>query len=212
MTDPIRIWLSRVLFAGGLLLLGIVALTSMRSCTREREARNLSGETVARGQVKRASATRARAEATGDVGHLAIERLGLKAAIVEGVDARSLDEGVGHVPGTAFPGEPENSALAGHRDTHLAALRHVEPGDRIRVQTADGVFFYEVDSAFVVLPNRGDLMGPTGKGTLTLITCYPFRWIGPAPKRFIVRASSVAPPKGASAETPASSAMLPSRP
>jgi sortase A len=211
LTDDLRIWLSRVLFAGGLILIGFVALNYARSCTREWEARNLSGEAPPRDLVKRASASRARAESTGDIGHLEIERLGLRAAIVEGIDSKSLVEGVGHVPGTAFPGEPDNSALAGHRDTHLAKLRKVEPGDRIRIQTADGVFLYEVDSAFVVRPNRGDLMGPTGRGTLTLITCYPFRWIGPAPKRFIVRASPVAA-RGASSGTRASSATPPSPP
>lgn len=211
MTDTVRIWLSRVLLLVGLFLLGVVALSSLRSCTREREARNLSGEAPPRKPVRRASATRARAESTGDVGHLAIERLGLRAAILEGIDSKSLSEGVGHVPGTAFPGEPDNSTLAGHRDTHFARLRRVKRGDEIRVQTADGVFLYVVDSAFVVPPNRGDLMGATGKATLTLVTCYPFRWIGPAPKRFIVRASPAAT-GGVSSGTRARSAKLPSRP
>jgi sortase A len=83
------------------------------------------------------------------------------------------------------------SALAGHRDTHLAALRDIRVGDRIRVETPDGVFFYAVDSSFVVSPERGDLLRPTGRAMLTLVTCYPFHWIGPAPKRFIVRAHRV---------------------
>ena len=99
--------------------------------------------------------------------------------------------GVGHVPGTAYPGEPDNAGLAGHRDTHLASLRHIARGDRIRVDTADGVFVYEVDSSFVVRPDRGDLLRPTGQAMLTLVTCYPFHWIGPAPKRFIVQAHAV---------------------
>ena len=111
--------------------------------------------------------------------------------MVEGIDDRSLLSGVGHVPGTAFPGEHDNVSLAGHRDTHFHPLRKIVRGDTIRVATADGTFLYAVDSSFIVDPDRGDLMDPTGRPMLTLITCYPFGFIGTAPKRFIVRAHGV---------------------
>ncbi|HEU5310323.1 MAG TPA: class D sortase, partial [Candidatus Eisenbacteria bacterium] len=110
---------------------------------------------------------------------------------LEGIDSKALGLGVGHVPRTAFPGEHDNTALAAHRDTHFSKLRRVEKGDSIRIATAEGVFSYVVDSTFIVMPDRGDLLRPTGVPTLTLVTCYPFGWIGPAPKRFIVRASGV---------------------
>ena len=193
MNEKTRIGLARGLFVLGLIPLVAIALIGVRSCTLERESRRAGTGHEGFG-LERAARTRAQAARSRRVGHLEIERLGLRAAIVEGVDPRSLLVGVGHVPGTAYPGEPDNSALAGHRDTHLAALQHVRRGDRIRVDTADGVFVYDVDSSFVVRPDRGDLLRPTGKPMLTLVTCYPFHWIGPAPKRFIVRAHAVARP------------------
>lgn len=191
MNDRTRIWLARVLFVAGVIPLVAIASVSIRSCRLERDTRSAAESRRSTAWPERAARTRAQAAATGRVGHLEIERLGLKAAIVEGVDPEELLVGVGHVPGTAYPGEPDNAALAGHRDTHLASLRHVARGDRIRVDTADGVFVYDVDSSFVVRPDRGDLLRPTGHAMLTLVTCYPFHWIGPAPKRFIVQAHAV---------------------
>jgi sortase A len=132
----------------------------------------------------------ARREATGSglVGRIDIPRVGLSAIIVEGTDGRALRRGVGHVEGTAFPGERGNIGLAGHRDTYFRKLRGVAPGDRIRLWTPDGVFDYEVDSTLVVDPRRGDLLDDAGRdsATLTLVTCYPFRWVGPAPERLVV--------------------------
>jgi LPXTG-site transpeptidase (sortase) family protein len=197
-------WLARGLLVLGLVPLCGIATLAVRSCTLERATRQAGP--AGPQHLPRALATRARAAATGKVGHLEIARLALRAPIVEGIDEEDLLVGVGHVPGTAYPGEPDNSALAGHRDTHLAALRNIRVGDRIRVETPDGVFFYAVDSSFVVSPERGDLLRPTGRAMLTLVTCYPFHWIGPAPKRFIVRAHEVRAgeaARGDAAATPA---------
>ena len=191
MRADIRIWLARALLILGLVPLCGIAVLAVRSYMLERASRH-AGPAGPR-RLSRASATRARAAQTGQVGHLEIARLDLHAPIVEGIDRDELLVGVGHVPGTAFPGEADNSALAGHRDTHLGALRNIREGDRIRIETPDGVFLYDVDSSFVVTPDRGDLLRPTGRATLTLVTCYPFHWIGPAPKRFIVRAHEVHP-------------------
>ena len=134
---------------------------------------------------------RRRAETTGRIGHLEIPSIRLNAPVLEGIDRKSLRLGVGHVPSTAFPGEPDNSALAAHRDTHFSSLRRLEKGDSIRIATTEGVFSYVVDSTFIVRPDRGDLLRATGTPMLTLVTCYPFGWVGPAPKRFIVRARGV---------------------
>ena len=191
MQERTRTWLARALFIVGLVPLVFIAVLGIRSCTLERESRSAGRPSSGHQPVGSAVATRAQAAATGRVGHLEIARLGLRAAIVEGIDSDELLVGVGHVPGTAFPGEPDNSALAGHRDTHLASLQHIARGDRIRVATPDGVFAYAVDSFFVVTPDRGDLLRPTGRPMLTLVTCYPFHWIGSAPKRFIVQAHEV---------------------
>jgi sortase A len=191
-----------VLIAAGVLSLALVAGVRIQSALLERSSRAAEGTSTGTWTRPPAVSSRDVPSPGSRIGHLEIRRLGLTAALVEGIDTRSLLRGVGHVPGTAFPGEPENSALAGHRDTHFAALRRIEPGDSIRIDTADGIFVYEVDSAFVVAPDRGDLMRPTGAPTLTLITCYPFRWIGSAPERFIVRAHGVAPARSAQDTAP----------
>jgi sortase A len=107
---------------------------------------------------------------------------------------RALLVGVGHVRSTPYPGEPDNVALAGHRDTQFRRLMEVGDGDLIYLTTPDGRFLYRVDSVFIVRPSRVDLIRRTGRPMLTLVTCYPFHWIGPAPKRYIVRASQMAKP------------------
>jgi sortase A len=138
-----------------------------------------------------AVATRREVGATGTVGRIEIARLGLSAPVSEGTSERVLRDAVGHAKRTSFPGEPGNVGLAGHRNTHFRKLRNIGLGDRIRVHTPDGVFEYEVETTLIVKPDRGDLLRPTKKQTLTLVTCYPFDYVGHAPKRFIVRARQV---------------------
>ncbi len=185
MNARLRNLLVILLVTAGALQLAFVGIVTLGSSMLERSSR---GSRIPAGWTESASATRKAARPGRRIAHLEIERLDLRAAVVEGVDAKSLLTGVGHVPNTAFPGEPENVSLAGHRDTHFKPLRKIKPGDRIEIDTPDGMFVYVVDTAFVVQPDRGDLMEPTGRATLTLITCYPFSWIGTAPERFVVRA------------------------
>jgi LPXTG-site transpeptidase (sortase) family protein len=135
-----------------------------------------------------ADATRNEAETTGLIGRIEIRRVGLSAVVLEGVAERTLSQGVGHMPGSGYPGEDDNVVLAAHRDTYFGALEHVERGDSIWIDTPDGRFGYRVEKTLVVLPDRTDLLADADQGELTLVTCYPFYWVGPAPKRFIVRA------------------------
>jgi sortase A len=141
--------------------------------------------------MTRAEATRREASSSGLVGRIEIERLGLSVLVVEGTTSRSLRRGVGHVEGTAYPGERGNVGLAGHRDTYFRPLRKIESGDRIRLKTPDGHFVYEVDTSLIVSPHRSDLLKSAGGARLTLVTCYPFYYIGPAPRRFVVIAHEV---------------------
>src|SRR5262245_6865974 len=134
-----------------------------------------------------AVATRAEAMSGGLVGRIEVERIGLSAIVAEGIDGRTLSRAVGHVPGTPFPGETGNTALSGHRDTFLRRLEDVREGDVIRVTTLDGVFNYTVDSILVVEPTQVDVLDSGRAPELTLITCYPSQYIGPAPERYIVR-------------------------
>jgi sortase A len=122
------------------------------------------------------------------IGRIEISRIGVDAIIVEGTEGRSLRRAVGHIVGTSFPGYPGNSAIAGHRDTFFRALRDVRQDDEIIVTTLDGRYRYQVDSMKIVGPEATDVLNDSGGSTLTLVTCYPFYYVGPAPQRFIVRA------------------------
>jgi sortase A len=120
-----------------------------------------------------------------------IPRLGISSAIVEGVTSGDLTLAVGHIPGTALPGETGNIALAGHRDTFFRNLRNIRTGDRITLSTAGASYHYSVESISVVGPEYVQVLNASSEPTLTLITCYPFSFVGPAPRRFIVQARVV---------------------
>lgn len=192
MVDRHRIWLSRVFLAigAGLLALwlgaGLDGLAFRASLAPHLEFLGRLGRP--RSLVHAAVASRKQAVSNGLIGRLEIPRLNLSTLVVEGTSGRALRHGVGHVKGTPFPGERGNVALAGHRDTYLRKLKDVEKGDLIRIATPDGVFAYQVESIMIVSPRRGDLLDNTRRPRLTLVTCYPFHWIGPAPRRFVIRA------------------------
>jgi sortase A len=129
---------------------------------------------------------------TGSViGRIQIPRLGLSVMLVQGDSPSLLRRAVGHLPETALPGEAGNVAIAGHRDTFFRPLRQIHEGDVITIETADGRFQYEVESARVVAPTDVSVLQPARSPELTLITCYPFWYVGPAPDRFIVRARQI---------------------
>ena len=133
-------------------------------------------------------ATVAAPENGGVVGRLEIARLGVSVMVVEGVDDSDLKRAVGHIPGTALPGEPGNVGIAGHRDTFFRPLRSIQRDDTITLSTLQGTYRYRVVSTKVVRPEDIQVLYPTGRDSLTLVTCFPFYYVGSAPKRFIVRA------------------------
>jgi sortase A len=117
----------------------------------------------------------------------------LSAIVLEGSDSRTLDLGVGRIMETAEPGESGNVVLSGHRDTFFRPLRGIRAGDRIAMVTRGGSYQYVVDWTKIVDPSDTATLKPTPGQSLTLVTCYPFRYVGPAPQRFIVRARQVVP-------------------
>ena len=127
-------------------------------------------------------------------GRIEIPRIGISVMVVEGVDPSVLKVGVGHVPGTALPGEPGNVAIAGHRDTFFRTLRRIQNRDAIRLTTLYGSYDYLVESTGVVGPSQVDVLQSSKESELTLVTCYPFYYVGLAPDRFIVRARQVMRP------------------
>jgi sortase A len=137
----------------------------------------------------------------GVLGRLDIPRLKISAIVAEGTDAKLLKRAVGHISGTALPGRPGNVGLAGHRDTFLRGLGEARENDVIRFVTLRGTYSYRVEWGAVVEPGRVDVLDSTATPSMTLVTCYPFQAIGPAPQRFVVRARQVAP--AVAAEPPA---------
>lgn len=119
---------------------------------------------------------------------LSVPRLELSVVVAEGVSSDVLRRAVGRIEGSALPGEPGNIAIAGHRDTLLRPLEGVVEGDEIVLESAAGRHVYRVEAISIVDPSRTDVLEDAGYPALTLITCYPFRYVGPAPERFIVRA------------------------
>ena len=131
--------------------------------------------------------------AVGDViGEIQIPRLELKAIVVQGESAKVLRRAVGHIPETALPGEAGNVTLAGHRDSFFRSLRNIRAGDAIAIRTPRGEYEYQVESTEVVLPSDVGVLQASGENSLTLVTCFPFYYVGAAPKRFIVRARQIA--------------------
>lgn len=123
---------------------------------------------------------------SGLIGRIEIPRLRLAAIVREGIDRRTLERAVGHVPGTALPGQNGNVCLAAHRDTYFRPLEGVRKDDRIRITTPEATYEYTVQGISVVDPDAVEVLASTGDATLTLVTCYPFGFVGSAPQRFIV--------------------------
>jgi len=143
-------------------------------------------------------ANRARADIFGiaagedsQLGRIEISAIGLTAMIQEGTDARNLRRGVGHIPGTPLPGQRGNVAITGHRDTFFRPLHNIRKDDEITLTTLSGSYRYRVDSTKVVEPEDIEVLADSDDAVLTLVTCYPFYFVGPAPKRFIVRAHMI---------------------
>ena len=129
--------------------------------------------------------------AAGDarsLGRLEMPRLGISVMIAEGSDLQTLRWAVGHIPTTAGPGEAGNCALAGHRDTFLRRLRDARVNDVVRIVTIERTYDYRVAWTRVVEPQQVEVLDSTATRSLTLVTCYPFAFVGHAPRRFIVRA------------------------
>jgi sortase A len=184
-----------ILIAAGILALGYCAFNwvgaklfqaeSARRFAAALRARNVPPIPPPRAVVPAPRATPVEGEL---VGRLEIPRLGLSAMVVEGVSSGDLRRAAGHVPGTAFPWQPGNVAVAGHRDTFFRCLRSIQLDDVVTLTTLAGEYHYRVVSTEVVTPADVHVLAPTGQDTLTLVTCFPFYFVGAAPRRFIVHA------------------------
>jgi sortase A len=122
---------------------------------------------------------------------LRVPKVNIEVPILEGTDDLTLNRGVGHVPGTALPGQSGNIAVTGHRDGFFRGLKDVVPGDTIEVDRHGHTDKYQVQRIKIVLPSDVSVLNKTPDSELTLITCYPFYFVGSAPQRYIVQASLI---------------------
>jgi sortase A len=168
----------------GIGCLGVAAYESV-------EARRFQAEQAA----EFARAARSYAPVTvrsgGLLGMLDVPRLQLTAPVIEGDDEATLKRAAGHLPDTALPWEKGNTAIAGHRDGLFRPLKDIKVGDEIRFRSSRDEFRYRVTDTSIVEPDDVSVLEPRGAASLTLITCYPFYYVGSAPNRFIVRAERV---------------------
>jgi sortase A len=204
--QPLRrivLWTERLLFVAGLALLAWCAYVVLDArIFQQAEDSRLDGllrvsQETSPGTPQNPSLTARPARlplapAAGLIGRLDIPRLDISVIVIEGVRAATLRRAVGHIPGTALPGQQGNVGISGHRDTFFRPLRNIRRDDMVTLTTLAGEFRYRVVSTSIVRPDNIAVLNPTENQVLTLVTCYPFYFVGPAPTRFIVRAERIA--------------------
>lgn len=183
-------WMRWSLFIAGALAVCYVALTLLHAKLYQKAAGDALNKQNYEQDQHSASLPKAVAKEGDLLGRIEIPRLGMMVAILEGTKPRTLRLGVGHIGGTAHPGEPGNIGIAGHRDTFFRDLKDIRASDEIQIQTARGLSRYEVDWVRIVAPGDTRVLAPSAGSAITLVTCYPFHYIGAAPERFIVHARS----------------------
>jgi sortase A len=191
---PILRWTRRSLTACAVALLGYSGFVLVDTWRFQKaEDRELQHALIApRQPVSAVSLASLSPSATGGlIGSIDVPRLGISAIVMEGTSARTLRRAVGHISGTALPGRPGNVGISGHRDTFFRPLRNIERNDLITLATVGGEYRYRVLSMEIVNPSDVSVLDPDEGETLTLVTCYPFYFVGPAPGRFVVKAERV---------------------
>jgi sortase A len=180
-------WTERALFACAALFLGYCGFAVVDAWSFQR-SESIDLDRLLADQRAVSHGVAAAAGGGGPIGRIEIPRLGLSVVVVEGIGKTTLRRAAGHIPGTALPGQPGNVGISGHRDTFFRPLKDLKIKDEIQFSTLNGDFRYVVESLTVVDPNNVGVLAPTSENQLTLVTCYPFFYIGAAPKRFVVRA------------------------
>ena len=186
----LRRWIATTLTVAGTLLVAWCVVERARAEAYQRQYVTAVAKHQTGGTDRRIAAP-----AVGEaIGVLEIPARGLSSAVVHGDTDSILRVAIGHLPDTPLPWQGGNTAVAGHRDTFFRSLRHVRPADEMWLKTAHGEFRYRVRQTLVVEPEDIWVLDPTPVPTLTLITCYPFNYIGQAPQRFIVCADRIDAP------------------
>ncbi len=186
-------WSQRALFTCGMFLLSYCACLLLDAWMFQRQQRS---------ELERAFQTQRQASSpvlktalpsaqAGLIGSIEIPRLDVSVIVVEGTTPRLLRRAAGHIAGTALPGSPGNVGVSAHRDSFFRPLRNIRKNDIITFRTILGTYRYRVVSTRIVAPENVTVLDSGIKQVLTLVTCYPFYFVGAAPDRFIVRAERV---------------------
>jgi sortase A len=210
MKKPSLRWIERALIVIGLVCVGVWAWSWIdaqiyqyrenKLLEQASSARTAASESDSLGTFRDASLPAVRekkkerslaGEVGSLVGRIEIPRIDVSAIVLEGVDKKTLRRGVGRIPETAMPGDEGNVGLAAHRDSFFRGLKDIRKNDIITLKTLDDTYYYRVSWTEIVLPADTQVLAGTGVPELTLVTCYPFYYVGSAPKRFIVRAERI---------------------
>jgi len=197
-TSKTRRWIEASLLLAGVIAIGIWAWSYVRMAVFQSWGNHVLDHRI---NGRSATVSRPRAAAPAPpiqngalIGRLEIPRLNVRAVVREGAGEDTLDVALGHIPGTALPGQSGNAGIAGHRDTLFRGLRKIAKDDLIEFQTPGGSYNYKVESTDIVKPNDVGVLAAGRRPEMTLVTCYPFYYVGSAPDRFIVKARLLDPP------------------
>ena len=178
----------RFFVIAGTLALSYVAVTLIYAGIYQKVANNTLDRQMHAEELRTVGLPRHAVKEGDLLGRIEIPRLKVQVAILEGTSSQTLKLGVGHIGGTALPGEPGNVGIAGHRDTYFRALKDIRPDDEIQIETAMGVARYAVDWIQITAPGDSAILPHKSGSALTLVTCYPFYIVGSAPERYVVHA------------------------
>ena len=179
-------WLQRLLFSVAAVLLGFCGYVWAEGWVFQHREEARFERLVHAG-----ASPAALPEVDGLIGRIEVPRLEVSVVVIEGTGWAVLRHAAGHIPGTALPGELGNVGISAHRDTFFRPLRNIRTNDEVTVTTLRGEYRYRVVSTTIVDPDDVGVLKPGRGETLTLVTCYPFYFVGAAPQRFIVRAERI---------------------
>ena len=196
----IFLWAERVAWSAGIVALSVSIAANVSGFLAARHALEVFATGQAAGAVgmpdhRLWSAERIQAwedtlkrDSPAPLAVLRIPKIALEVPVLDGTDEWTLNRAVGRIEDTAMPGTTGNAGIAGHRDGFFRGLKDIRAGDRIEIETRAGIEQYEVERTWIVDPVDVSVLDPTPSPSITLVTCYPFYFVGPAPQRFIVRA------------------------
>src|SRR5215203_184871 len=204
-------WLERALLVIGIFCLGVFAYAWVDAKVYQYQENKLLDDSASQAAASRAAAEtdalasfqerdagpKPRQEPKEEgalVGRVEIPRIGVSGIVLEGVEKKTLRRGIGRIPGTALPEDGGNVGLAAHRDSFFRGLKDIRKNDIITLKTLESTYYYRVDWTEIVRPEDTHVLEDTGVPELTLVTCYPFYYVGSAPKRFVVRAERIDEP------------------